>query len=312
LVTSRNHALRSGLVQPDRSVPKRPTPGILKQRLPKPEPVSATAFELYLRCPFKYYAKYILHLDEEDEIHMGFSPLQRGRIVHEILKEGFQQWDATADVPQPYTEENYDQAVSLFRRIAKEKIPRKYHSIELARLFGSHGHVGAIEWVLRQEMTRGPVAKRFVEHPFRTNLRLEYGPNGESPWHVDIKGRVDRVDIDLAGRIHVFDYKTGKAPESKVTLQIPLYAMCLAQDFSAETTQATYLSLRDRKAVRRDDYEKTATQLRETYRLISEGHFPPRPYQDHLCNSCGYIGLCRKEISETALPTEVQEVKPIT
>ncbi|HIC04152.1 MAG TPA: PD-(D/E)XK nuclease family protein [Nitrospirales bacterium] len=312
LVTSRNHALRSGLVQPDRSVPKRPTPGILEQRLPKPEPVSATAFELYLRCPFKYYAKYILHLDEEDEIHMGFSPLQRGRIVHEILKEGFQQWDATADVPQPYTEENYDQAVSLFRRIAKEKIPRKYHSIELARLFGSHGHVGAIEWVLRQEMTRGPVAKRFVEHPFRTNLRLEYGPNGESPWHVDIKGRVDRVDIDLAGRIHVFDYKTGKAPESKVTLQVPLYAMCLAQDFSAETTQATYLSLRDRKAVRRDDYEKTATQLRETYRLISEGHFPPRPYQDHLCNSCGYIGLCRKEISETALPTEVQEVKPIT
>lgn len=153
-------------------------------------------------------------------------------------------------------------------------------------------------------MERGPIAKRLVEHPFRTNLRLEHGPTGQSPWHVDIKGRVDRVDIDLEGGIHVFDYKTGRAPEAKVTLQVPLYAMCLTQDFSAEATHATYLSLRDRKAVRRDDYEKAATQLRETYRLISEGHFPPQPYQDRLCNTCGYIGLCRKEINETVMKTD--------
>ena len=307
LVTSRNHALRTGLLQPERIVPQRPTPGIIEHPPSELEPISATAFELYLRCPFKYYAKHVLHVDEEDETHMGLSPLQQGRIVHEILKDGFQQWDTTPNLPQPITGENYDAAISLFTQIAKERTPRRYHNVELARLFGGHGHVGTIEWILRQEITRGPIATRFVEHPFRTNLRLERGPNGESPWYVDVKGRVDRVDIDIEGGLHVFDYKTGKAPESKVTLQVPLYAMCLAQDFSAEIAQASYLSLRDRKTVRRDDYEKTATLLRETYRLISNGHFPPQPYQDHLCNSCGYIGLCRKEIDEATPAMEAQE-----
>ncbi len=307
-VTSRNQALRFGLVQPDKIITNRSSPGILKYTLSNIEPVSATAFERYLHCPFKYYAKSILHLTEDEEEHIGLSPLQQGRIVHTILKDGFQQWDIATTFPQPVTEKNYATIIALFRKISKEKLPRKYHKIELTRLFGDYGHVGTIEWILRQETTRKPIAKRLLEYPFRTKLCLEHGPNGEAPWHVDIKGRVDRIDIDLKGGIHVFDYKTGKVPEAKVTLQVPLYAMCLTQDFSAKTTQATYLSLRDRKAVRRTDYEKTKTQLLKTYRHITEGHFPPRPYQNHLCNSCGYVGLCRKEITETTPVVEVQDI----
>ena len=175
-----------------------------------------------------------------------------------------------------------------------------------SRLFGNHGHVGAIEWILRLELARPPLAQRRLEHSFRTTLTCTTGPYGEAPWHVEVKGRVDRVDIDMDGRIHVFDYKTGKAPEPNVTLQVPLYAMCLANDFSAEPHAATYLSLRDRKAVHRDDYEKAETTLRETYRLISDGRFPPRPYHDRLCNSCGYIGLCRKETDGAAPATDVR------
>ena len=311
-VTSRNHALRFGLLQSDRIVPKRPTPGILEHTVSNLEPISATAFERYLRCPFIYYANDILHVNEEEEIRTGLSPRRQGQIVHEVLKDGFQQWDTTTTLPQPITEENYAAAISIFTRIAKEKLPRRYQKIELARLFGGPGHVGTIEWILRQEIAREPIAKRLVEHSFRTNLRLEHGPNGESPWHIDIKGRADRVDIDLERGIHVFDYKTGKTPESKITLQVSLYAMCLAQDFSAETTKATYLSLRDRKAASREDYEKTATQLREIYLRISEGHFPPRPYQNHICTSCGYIGLCRKEITEAALTMEMQDANTMS
>ena len=307
IVTSRNQAMRYGLCQPDRIISQRLTPGILEHTPSKLEPISATAFELYLRCPFKYYARHVLGVDEEDKPPIGLSALQRGRIVHEILKHGFQQWDATTTLPMPITDENYDQAVALFTRIAEEKLPRRYHHAELSHLFGGQGHVGAIEWILRQECMRPPLAKRRLEYSFRTRLRLERGPYEEVPWYVEVKGRADRVDIDSEGAVHVFDYKTGKAPESKVTLQVPLYAMCLAQDFFAEKAYATYLSLRDRKAVRRDDYAKVEEIFRETYRSISEGRFPPRPYQEHLCNSCGYIGLCRKEINGTARPIESQD-----
>jgi CRISPR/Cas system-associated exonuclease Cas4 (RecB family) len=96
----------------------------------------------------------------------------------------------------------------------------------------------------------------------------------------------------------LFDYKSGRAPENKLTIQIPLYAFCLSELFSATAAEAAYLSLREKRAVPRQDWPRAKTRLRESFKQITEGRFPPRPFQEHLCNSCGYAGLCRKEIDE--------------
>jgi CRISPR/Cas system-associated exonuclease Cas4 (RecB family) len=58
------------------------------------------------------------------------------------------------------------------------------------------------------------------------------------------------------------------------------------------------LSLRDMRLVLRQDYQAAADRLLEIYRDARDGRFPPRPYQAHLCNTCGYAGLCRKEIHQ--------------
>jgi CRISPR/Cas system-associated exonuclease Cas4 (RecB family) len=214
------------------------------------------------------------------------------------LRQGFEQWDGSGDRPRPITEDNYEEAVALFKRVAAKKLPPERRSLEMERLFGGRGQTGEIEWVLRQEMDKAPLRLRLVEYAFQDHFQFPEGPNQERPWFVRVKGRADRVDVDAEGSLHVLDYKSGRAPEAKISLQVPLYAVCLEQLLSAPAVEASYLSLRERRAVPRQDLQKVTSLLKDTYQSISQGRFVPRPYQDFLCNTCGYVGVCRKEIEE--------------
>jgi ATP-dependent helicase/nuclease subunit B len=298
IVVSRAEALRRGLVARPEGVVVRRRAGEVGGPLTVPEPLSPTALELYLRCPFKYFSQYLLGLEEEEEVDETLTPLEHGRILHELLKEGFDEWDRGREAPRPVEPESYEEALALFRRVGLSKIPPEHRGIEMERLFGGAGEIGAIPWLLRSEMSRGRPRRRLVEQAFQSALRVERGPRGESPWYVRIKGRVDRADVDDEGYLHVIDYKSGRAPAQAVTLQVPLYAMCLATELSTPVREATYLSFRDRKATSRADFDKATELLVRSFGAIQDGRFAPRPYRVHLCNSCGFVGVCRKEIVE--------------
>ena len=300
LVVTRSEALRRGLLEPALiSTPRDRRAGAIGA-FAVPDPVSPTSLELYLRCPFKYFSRYLLGLEEEEDVDEMLTPLERGRILHDLLQEGFEAWDAGSGSPRPITPETYEEALATFRDIAVKKIPPEHRRVELPRLFGGAGEAGAIEWLLRWELDRGPLERRLVEYAFQSPLRLETGPRGEKPWFVQIKGRVDRADIDTDGGLHVFDYKSGRAPAAAVTLQVPLYAMCLSQELGAPVQEAAYLSFRDRRSIPRADFQKASALLVDTYGSIQRGEFPPKPYNDLLCYSCGFVGVCRKEIQEDA------------
>ena len=300
VVVTKSEALRRGLIEPSSPLPSERHPGIVGSPLAVPDPVSPTALELYLHCPFKYFSRYLLGLKEEEDVEAMLTPLERGRILHDILHEGFKEWDAGRSEPLSIEPETYEDALTLFRSIAVKKIPPEHRSVELRRLFGGPGEAGAIEWLLRREMARGPLKQRLLEHPFQTPLRITEGPGGEKPWYVQIKGRVDRADVDADGRLHVYDYKSGRAPEASVTLQVPLYSMCLSQDLGTPIEESSYLSFRDRRSTVRADYQKASAILVETFDAIGKGRFPPKPHRDTLCYFCGFVGVCRKEIQEDA------------
>jgi RecB family exonuclease len=299
ILVSRAEALRHGLVSPPADLVRSRRPGEVGGRLTVSEPVSPTALELYLRCPFKYFSQHLLGLEEEEDVDETLTPLEHGRILHELLKDAFDEWDRGREAPRPIEPESYDEALALFRRVALPKIPPEHRGIEMERLFGGAGELGAIPWLLRSEMSRGRPTRRLVEQAFQSALRVDEGPLGEKPWYVRIKGRVDRADVDEDGFLHVLDYKSGRAPAPSVTLQVPLYAMCLATELSIPVREATYLSFRDRKSTSRADFGKAQELLVRSFGAIQEGRFGPRPYQVHLCNSCGFVGVCRKEIEES-------------
>ncbi len=298
LVISRVEALRTGFAPVDERFVNDRKPNIGKLPFLEPETISATTFELYLRCPFKYFSRHVLGIEEEQDFDEGMTPMERGILIHEILRKGFEQWDGFTAEPRPITGDNYHEAMALFRRVAAKRLPPERRSLEMERLFGGPGQTGEIEWLLRQEMEKEPLSRRLVEYGFQNHFQFPEGPNREKPWFVRIKGRADRVDIDSRGSLHVLDYKSGRAPEARLSLQVPLYAVCLEQQLGARAVEASYLSLRERKSVPRQDFQKAATLLKDTHRNISEGRFAPRPWQDFLCNTCGYVGVCRKEIEE--------------
>jgi hypothetical protein len=300
VVVTRADAARLKLLE-GRSLSRRA--GRIEGPLAVPEPVSPTAFELYLRCPFKYFSRYLVGLEEEENVDETLTPLERGRILHELLQEGFAEWDRGRETPREIDPGSYDEALALFRRVALSKLPPPHRRVEMVRLFGGAGEGGAIPWLLRREMSRAPSRMRLMEYAFQTPLKLDRGPRKEepeNPWYVRIKGRVDRADVDRDGYLHVFDYKSGRAPGDDVSLQVPLYAMCLSQELSAPVREATYLSFRDRKATSRADFDKAARLLVDAYGKIQEGNFSPRPHPEHLCQSCGFVGVCRKEIEEVS------------
>ncbi len=299
IVVSRSEALRRGILPPGLEPgPRRP--GLVEGPLTVAEPISPTAFELYLRCPFKYFSRYLLGLEEEEEVDEQLSPLERGRILHEVLQEAFDEWDRGGSSPRDVDPENYDEALALFRSVALKSLPPEHRAIEMERLFGGAGEPGAIPWLLRREMAQGGLRERLVEHAFSSPLRVEEGPRGEKPWYVRIQGRIDRADVDSRGLLHVYDYKSGRAPGDAVALQVPLYAMCLSSERGAPVKEAAYLSFRDRKAISRGDFERAAALLARTYGRVRDGNFAPAPYQEHLCESCGFAMVCRKEIVEAA------------
>jgi predicted RecB family nuclease len=169
----------------------------------------------------------------------------------------------------------------------------------MQRLFGSPGQTGEIEWILRSEMAREAPRERLLEFPFQGVYSLPGGTEGEGRWEVRVKGQADRVDRDGSG-LRLFDYKSGKAPETRNSLQLPLYALCLERELSAPVIEASYLSLRERreKSFPLKDVERAAGTARQVLEKIVAGELPPRPDNDRLCATCGYAVLCRKEIQE--------------
>ena len=298
LVVTRSEGLRQNLIKPLATSPFQKKAGIINTPPAVPTPISTTAFELYLRCPFKYFSSQLLKLREEEDPNSTLTPLERGRLLHEILEKGFRNWDAGNKKPRSINIDNYGEALELFRKIAEEKIPSKHKVTEMPRLFGTGFDAGDLEWLLRWEITRGTLKKRLVEHSFTTRLPISIGPRGEKPWSIDIRGRIDRVDINEMNEIDVFDYKTGRAPDSATTIQVPIYALCLSEEFASKINEAAYLSFRDRKKISRMDFNRAKELVVKTFESIQNGVFNPKPYRDHLCVSCGFIDVCRKEFLE--------------
>ena len=58
-------------------------------RLPR---VSISRLELFLNCPFKFFAAQVLKLEEQPEDEAIQTPLQRGRFLHDLWERFFDEW----------------------------------------------------------------------------------------------------------------------------------------------------------------------------------------------------------------------------
>ena len=268
--------------------------------------MTVTEFGWYLRCPFRYYLKYIRKLREIEDSAVELDALQFGNLTHEVLQV-FGEDPHHARSTDPLGIATYLEDVLVERaRATFGAQPLPAIRIQLARLrerlrvFARHqARRSADGWVIR---------RCEFELPEATYLAI---PDGQP---MRIKGKIDRIDqSERDGSWMIIDYKTseaGKTPDRTHKaarssgrvwddLQLPLYHHLAAQHGITGAVQLAYMNLPKKpeqetlhiarwSAADLDDAIGTA---RDIVRNIRAGRFEmaddyPARFEDAFANIC--------------------------
>jgi len=247
--------------------------------------IRATAFESYLQCPFQFFGRYTLDLDEpvkrpEDRLDARV----QGVIVHAVVAE----WQRE---PQPI--------VPLFERIFAETCRKE----EVAPGYRTE----ALRTRMRADLERfvekfgkAAGAGTRIEEPFQ--YALEDGTG--------IRGRIDRMDTAPGGATDVLDFKYSKKAsdyaKNDERLQGPLYLLAVEKQFGLRAGAMFYCGLRDdvqikEQIVPRERLAAAEATARRIAAEVRDGRAEPRPADLEPCRYCTFKDVCRYEAQAAEL-----------
>ncbi|HVC18659.1 MAG TPA: PD-(D/E)XK nuclease family protein [Vicinamibacterales bacterium] len=278
---------------------------------PAPRPYSVSRIELYLSCPFKYFAQVVLRLEEEPEDEDVLAPRTQGRIVHEVFQIFYDRWAAGGG--GAVTAGMLEAARALFAQVVDERLavlPETDATFLRARLLGTAARTGAGDAVFLMEARRDvAVVRRLLEYPLEGEF--VFGTAARSARRVALRGYADRVDLLEDGTFRLIDYKLSRAPATNRALQLPVYSLCIEQALAGAPDgpwrlgEAAYLAFGGARqaapplaANKRDlprKLEEAQDRLLQAVEGIERGDFPPRPAELRLCTTCAYASICRKD-----------------
>jgi RecB family exonuclease len=276
-----------------------------------PHPYRVSRVDQYVTCPFKYFAESVLGLPEEREETTGLSPLERGTLMHDLFERFYREWHTSGR--GTITAANLPEAVALFTTMARQtcaSLPDADRVLEETRLLGSLVARGVAERVFELEAEDGGVVvARHVEEDLKGAFRFPV-LGGLDETTIEINGKADRIDVFDDGSLRVVDYKLGRMPDLKTSVQIATYAWAAQQQLQARDHQphpvaaAMYLAFGDEqrldgrmgtKADASIAVEARASEFASVVAHIEAGEFPARPRSTSECLWCRYAGVCRKE-----------------
>ena len=172
---------------------------------------SISRLEQYKNCPFSYYLKYGLKLQEEQELSL--KPIDTGSFMHEVIDEFFKKYE---DV---YLREVSDEDIekSIYEIIdEKLNLPKYYMFTSNSKFINMTIRlkkvvVRSIKYIVYQLKNS---SFKILGNEMEFKEGKEYPPiimdleNGEK---VEITGKIDRVDIAIADDkkyIRIIDYKS--------------------------------------------------------------------------------------------------------
>ena len=270
------------------------------------EAMTVTEFGWYLRCPYRYYLKYIRRLREVEDAAVELDALRFGNLTHEVLQH-FGEDPDYARSTDPVRIAGYLEELLVDRaRAGYGSDPLPAIRIQLARLrerlrvFARYqARRSADGWVIRHCEFELP-ADTFLEIPDQAPMR--------------IKGKIDRIDqSERDGSWMIIDYKTseaGKTPDrthkaSRSSgrvwddLQLPLYHHLAAQHGVSGSVQLAYMNL-PKKAEQETlhvarwslaDLDDAIGTARDIVRNVRAGRFEmaddyPARFEDAFANIC--------------------------
>jgi RecB family exonuclease len=270
-----------------------------------PAVYAVSKVERYLECPFKYFAAHVLTLPEERDEEAWMTPQERGHFVHEVFETFFTEWQRAGH--GAITTANVAEALALFDEVAEQRLetlPEGDRALERTLLLGSAAAAGFGERAFAFEIEDDvAVVERLLEYQLEGRFTFA-GPDG--PRDVALRSKSDRIDLLADGTLRIVDYKIGRAPEKKRSLQLPIYGACAAQALKGRhgrawtVGRAGYIAFKEKTPfVELQNPAKAIAEgqarLLEALDAIERGEFPVRPDEPFLCNWCAYPSVCRKD-----------------
>jgi RecB family exonuclease len=269
---------------------------------------SPSGLETYAGCPHRFFAERVLGLMERRTPELGFDAAQLGSLLHTILEQTFREAvDPT------------DEASLL---VALEAVASREFETAPERLGFRANVTWDVEKAGLMELLQRNISALAAESRGWTPLALElpFGFADAPPLELDVggvevqvRGLIDRLDRDAAGRLRVIDYKTGGSHLGAGDLvdgrrlQLPLYAMAAEHALGLGTAaEGYYWHLRGAKAgglklsrfagpLGEGQAGAAATARKHMARILQEvqaGHFPPRPPAGGCPSYCAAAAWC--------------------
>jgi ATP-dependent helicase/nuclease subunit B len=252
-----------------------------------PQRISPSGYNALVACPYQYFARRILRLDELDEVRETLDKRDYGTWVHAILQRFHGEFPQLCGVPRAELE-------AALTRLSDEVFAEAIRHDFLAhgwRLRWQAQQSGYLDWQLASEQAgwQFAAAEQDVSLPL-SGLQLH--------------GRLDRLDRHADGAQRVLDYKTKDKASLSNLLKQPGEDVQLASYVAmSRAAEAAFVALDDSKtgvtAVQPEqDMADLAAlnlaRLEQIFEQLRKGAPLPANGIDRACGYCPVRGLCRK------------------
>lgn len=227
---------------------------------------SITELETYASCPFKYFLKYLLRIQEPDDYGLTLSPLEKGSLLHLILYSFYTELQTDpANIEKinggklsaiALDPKKYDYYYQFLLETAKKEIERirfehPFFEIEENEILGGTNFPGYLKIWLTEELKRveagWPYKPALFELGFGSSKaqgdKKQLPPIEIYPG-LKINGKIDRIEFLNAGdglEFIIADYKSSlkSTPDNKKVwqgkaFQVALYLAAAENIFSGQ------------------------------------------------------------------------------
>jgi len=257
-----------------------------------PARVSVSAYGSLIVCPYQFFARHLLGLNEQDQVREEFEKRDYGEWVHRLLQRFHQAYPRITGVPR-------ERLLAALHDLAEEEFAA---AVEFNYL--------SVGWKLRWEGMAASYLDWQLEREaegwaYRAGEKRGEILVGDQAGSVLLHGRLDRIDTGGEARIEVLDYKTqsvatlrAKVKEPGEDVQLAIYALSQAEQGECS---ASFVSV-DGDAVQTvpanpdhlpEDEWQRVTQL---FAALRGGAGMPANGIEAACNYCEMRGLCRRDV----------------
>ncbi len=253
-----------------------------------PGRISASGYNSLVACPYQFYARHMLRLNELDEVREGVEKRDYGEWAHVILHRFHQQFPVLGEHSRTELE---DALQHISSEVFAPAVERDY----LARA-----------WLLRWQQA----VPAYLDAQQTSEAEGWRYQNGEVPFELPLTGdlllhgRIDRVDahIQADNAVRVLDYKMmdaarlrNKLREAGEDVQLACYAHVY------EAGEAAFISIEKDKVVSvappqelQELAQANIERLLAVFAQMRAGAAIPAHGVDEACRYCEMRGLCRK------------------